>query len=203
MRRGGDRLVGVVLAGGKSSRLGRDKTRLRFHGNTLLGGTVSLLREVVSDVVVAGLDPSGHGVDAPWIPDEVPGLGPAGGLLSALKTFARPCLALSSDLPFIDVPTLRRLLAAREGRPSGTLMTTFRQVETGYLEALTAVYETEAAGPLEDCLARGVYKLTAPFPEAVRRHVDYRCSDPAQARPFFNINSPGDLAAAREMEHVS
>ncbi len=196
-------VLGLVLAGGKSRRLGRDKAGLLFFGGNLLANAVMLLRRVVRDVLVAGRDPGPFGLDLPWLLDDPPGQGPAGGILTALRHTGMPCLAVSCDLPFMDEATLRRLLAVRDKRPEGTLMTTFRQEETGFVEALTSVYEAEAVSRLEEALARDVRKLSAIFPESVRCHAPYRTSDPAEARAFFNINFPMDLQKAREMERVS
>lgn len=197
-----DDVVGVVLAGGKSSRLGRDKAGLRFSGETLLAVTAALLRRVTGEVLVIGRDPRPLGVDAPWRLDDLPGQGPAGGILTALRATGKPCLALSCDLPFMDEETLRGLLDARANMPGDALMTTYRQVETGFVESLTAIYEPEAAPVLAEALARGERKLTAIFPERVRRHLPYRTDDSVRARAFFNVNFPLDLVRAREMERT-
>lgn len=197
-----DAVVGVVLAGGKSSRLGRDKAGLRFSGETLLAATVALLRRVTGEVMVVGRDPSPLGIDAPWALDDMPGQGPAGGILTALRITGKPCLAVSCDLPFMDKETLRGLLDARSARPGKCLMTTYRQVETGFVESLTAIYEPEAAPVLAAALGRGERKLSAIFPEPMRRHLPYRTGDAVRSRAFFNINFPLDLEQAREMERA-
>ncbi|MDR1660594.1 MAG: NTP transferase domain-containing protein, partial [Desulfovibrio sp.] len=81
-------VVGVVLGGGKSLRLGRDKALLKLRGEDkpcLLVRTAELLREVCGEVVIAGRNVSG------WrhIPDPAPGLGPAGGIAAALEFTGR------------------------------------------------------------------------------------------------------------------
>lgn len=201
--RAADAVVGIVLAGGKSSRLGRDKAGLRFSGETLLASTVALLRRVVDEVMVIGRDPRPLGIDASWTLDDQPGHGPAGGILTALRVTGKPCLIVSCDLPFMDEKTLRDLLDARAAQPGQALMSTYRQVETGFVEALTAIYEPEAEKVLAEALARGERKLSSIFPEHLRRHLPYRTGDAARARVFFNINFPLDLEQAREMERAS
>ena len=79
-------------------------------------------------------------------------------------------------------------------------MTTYRIVETGFVESLVAIYDPAGEPVLREHLARGQRRLSAIFPEALRCHVDYSRDDPAVARAFFNVNSPPDLIRARGME---
>lgn len=193
--------LGVVLAGGKSSRLGRDKAWLPFFGRPLLCRVADVLARVTDgDVLVSGRDPAVFGLDAPWLPDATPELGPAGGVLTVLAEKGRSCLVVSCDLPFLDEATLDRLVALWRRRGPDVLMTTYRIVETGYLESLVSIYEPEGLPFMRTCLDRGERRLSAMFPEDRRQHIDYRRADPNAARAFFNINAPPDLMRARDME---
>ncbi|MEA4856183.1 molybdenum cofactor guanylyltransferase [Solidesulfovibrio sp.] len=200
MSAAGETPLGVILAGGKSSRMGRDKAWLSFFGQPLLCRVAAVVRNVVGELWVSGRDPSAFGIDAPWLPDATPGLGPAGGILTVLEAVGRSCLVVSCDLPFLDEATLSRLVAAWRGRPGGALMTTFRIVETGYVESLVAVYDPAGLPLLRESLGRGERRLSGIFPEALRCHIDYSRADTDTARPFFNVNSPPDLVLARGME---
>lgn len=212
-------MVGVVLAGGLSSRLGEDKARLRlvplqpcgclraaapFPAETalpaprdqdLLTRTVRLLRACTDDVAVS----CRAARDArPWrrILDEEEGSGPVGALCSVFRAEQRPVLILPCDLPFMTEEVLRRLLAARATRPSNAVMTAFRQVETGRIEPLVAVYEPACRPWFEAALAAGKRRLGAVVPERLRVCVPYW---EEEALPFFNLNSPADLEAARRL----
>ncbi len=200
MNPAGETPLGLILAGGKSSRMGRDKAWLSFFGQPMFARVASVVRNVVGELFVAGRDPAPFGVAAPWLPDVLPGQGPAGGVLTALEATGRPCLTVSCDLPFLDEPTLERLLAAWRARPAGALMTAYRISDTGYVESLVAVYDPAGAPVLRRCLALGQRRLSAIFPEELRCHVDYDKSDRNVARAFFNVNSPPDLQLARGME---
>ena len=195
-----DTPLGVVLAGGKSTRLGRDKAWLRFGDRPLLRQVAELLAQVTGDILIAGRDPLEFGLEAPWLPDVIENMGPAGGVLTVLAATGRPCLILSCDLPFLDAATLDRLVAVWRRRPDWALMTTYRIRETGYIESLVAVYEPGGAALVRQNLARGERRLSAIFPEQQRLHLDYSREDTALARAFFNINSPPDLMRARSME---
>ena len=130
------------------------------------------------------------------IPDDEDGLGPLGGVQSALRALREPILVLSCDLPFMDEATLRRLLVARNARPAEAVLTTFQQVETGYIEALVAVYEPACLPFFEEARSKGLRQLNLVIPEAFQARISYTR---AEARPFFNINFPADLERARRL----
>lgn len=192
--------LGVILAGGKSSRMGRDKAWLSFFGQPMLARVASVVQNITGELYVSGRDPAAFGIRAPWLPDALPGQGPAGGVLTVLEATGRPCLVVSCDLPFLDEATLARLVAAWRDRPAGARMTTYRIAETGYVESLVAIYDSEGAPLLRESLARGQRRLSAIFPESLRCHIDYDKADRNTARAFFNVNAPPDLLLARDME---
>ncbi len=200
---GGETPLGVVLAGGKSSRMGRDKAWLAFFGQPMLCRVADVVVRVTGDLLVSGRDPAAFGIRAPWLPDAVQDVGPAGGVMTVLEATGRPCLMVSCDLPFLEEAALERLVAAWRMRPATALLTTFRCVETGYIESLVAVYDPGGAALLRRSLARGERRLSAIFPEEVRCHVDYSRDDAATTRVFFNVNSPPDLIRARGMEDLT
>ena len=76
-------------------------------------------------------------------------------------------------------------------------MTTFRQVETGYIEALVAVYEPEVLPLLEVAFADKLFQLNRIVPDPLRHHLPYRRDE---AAPFFNVNHPADLSLLRTLE---
>ncbi len=196
-------LVGMVLAGGRSRRLGQDKVLLPVAGATLLARSVALLRRFCSTVVISGRDPSRPdptgvtpGVEAPWLPDAVPGIGPMGGIMAGLLEFDTSLLVTACDLPLLDAATLERLLDFHGQRPDQAVMTTFLQAGTGFIESLVAVYEPGALPFLERACRGGCYKLSAALPKALRHELPYA---PEEGQVFFNINRPADLQALRNM----
>lgn len=214
-------MIGVVLAGGLSSRLGFDKTRLHLHGldrPSLLERTVELLRGHTSQVVLSCRCPESSGSGsaqgfandlAEWMAsrgdslrgvhcvyDEVPGIGPLGGMHACLRAFSEPLMVLSCDLPFMDGDVLRRLAESRNQRPPQAIMTTFQQVETGYIEALVSIYEPACLPYFDAATRNGVRQLNRVVPEALRHHVPYARDE---ALPFFNVNYPSDLALAKRV----
>ena len=188
-------MFGLVLAGGKSSRLGQDKTVLVHEGQSMLVRTGRLLERHVEQVFVSCRHP--ENVDAPWpvIVDETERIGPAGGIITALRQLGGPLFVLACDLPFMEDVYIARLLAAREARPRGSVLTTWRLENTEFIENLVAIYEPEALPLLEDGVARGLFKLARLIPTELRHTADYT---EAERNIFFNVNYPDDLQRLQE-----
>ena len=92
---------GIVLAGGRSTRMGRDKALLEWHGGTLMDHMVDLLSSVTSKVQVVGRDP---------LPDLFPGRGPLSGMLTALQiSQTETNLVIAVDLPLLTKEFLKYL----------------------------------------------------------------------------------------------
>lgn len=188
---------GIVLAGGKSSRLGRDKAAVRFEGCDLLVRTVRAVQAVCSEVWVIGRNPAAHGLDLPWKVDEQPAKGPIGGIITGLRALGGPCLVLTCDLPFLSRPLLDRLIDCWQRKPSKALMTTFLHEATGFVEPLVAIYEFSALPVLEAGLLRGEHRLSGIISAGYRHHLVCR---PEEERAFFNVNHPADLVLLKELE---
>lgn len=95
----GETMIGLVLAGGKSSRLGQDKTRVVHEGQTLLTRTATLLERHVDQVYISSrqdIDTGGHW---PVILDETERIGPAGGIITALRRLGGPSSSLPATCP--------------------------------------------------------------------------------------------------------
>ncbi len=106
--------LGVVLAGGKSSRMGRDKASLPFEGRTFADRVAFALGAVCDDVVVVGTDLPG------WrsIPDDGDAhRGPLSGIATGLREANDGVLVCAVDHPAVRVETLRALAALATDRP--------------------------------------------------------------------------------------
>lgn len=192
-------VAGVVLAGGLSARMGREKALLHVHGPDqphLLARTHALLVGLVRPCWVSCRPGRGYpGFHCLY--DAKLGLGPAAGVMAALEQAIRQgctaVLALSCDLPFMDAATLTALLRARAEAPPDILLTLYAAADSGREEPLAAVYEAGALPFLADALGRGERRLGRMIPANLRRVLSYR---PEEALPFFNMNRPQDLARA-------
>jgi molybdopterin-guanine dinucleotide biosynthesis protein A len=199
--------AGIVLAGGRSSRMGTPKAALEWHGSTLLRRTAGILLRVADGPVVVVRAP---GQPLPELPSAVEvvddpreGLGPVQGLaagLSAVADRAEVAFVCSTDLPFLHPAFARRVLrAASEGADVGL------PVARGYNQPLAAAYRT-ALAPVARRLVREE-RLRPAFlfdecqvtrlDEAMLRDDPILVALDPDLDSVLNVNEPGDYRAAR------
>jgi len=183
-------LSGVVLAGGRSTRMGRDKARLQVGGQPLWRRQVRLLEACGAQPVLLALRPRQRSLGAPGreIRDQVREAGPLGGLAAALETSTAEWLAvLAVDLPAMEPAWFRRLLKeCRPGRGAVFLSS------HGY-EPLAAIYPREAAPAAARRLKRGRLALQGLVRELIgaRQLAEVRLPRPFAAMAA-NWNAPAD-----------
>jgi molybdenum cofactor guanylyltransferase len=199
--------AGIVLAGGRSSRMGTPKAALEWHGSTLLRRTTGIVSRVADGPVIVVRAP---GQALPELPRDVEvvedpreGLGPVQGLAAGLAAAAgRAELAFvcSTDLPFLHPAFLRRVLrAAQEGADVAL------PVARGYPQPLAAAYRTALAPVAARLVADGRLRPAFLFDEAAVTRLDEAAlrADPVLAAfdpdldSVLNVNEPGDYQAAR------
>ena len=206
-------VTGFVLAGGASRRMGRPKAGLVLGSETMLERQVRLLGWVSRTVVVIG-PAAGYGTSeglirslaphgVPVIPDELPGLGPLGGIYTGLRsTRTEFNLFVGCDLPFMQAHFLRALCDRALG--SGADVTVPESPGRG-LEPLVAVYRRRALPNVRASLRRGQNKVTSFYPQVrcqVLRWPEIVGSG-FSARIFDNINTPEDYQRARRRVEAS
>ena len=146
----------LLLAGGESRRMGRDKAAIEIEGETMLARTARLAADACDDVFVSVR--SAGAVDAlrrqwPVIEDAPDGSGPLAGILGALR--ARPdvdWLVLACDLPKLDAATLAALLSAAKAAPDA-LAVAMQSERDGTPEPLCAVWRPALVERIERQLA--------------------------------------------------
>ncbi len=157
-------MTGVVLAGGQSSRMGRDKATLEFGGQPLVERCVAVLRQCFPEVIVVR-----H--------DDVPGLGPIGGLLTALRR-APEIFVVACDMPFLEAGLIRAMAAQLAGYDAVAIPG----------EPLHAAYSARILPVVEAQIAAGDYSLN--------RLLSKLRVKPFEAAPIVNVNTPAEWEAA-------
>jgi molybdopterin-guanine dinucleotide biosynthesis protein A len=184
-------VVGFVVAGGQSRRMGRDKALLPWGETDLLGHALARLRTVAGDVrILSGSGPRYLDRGVPVLTDPVPDAGPLAGVLAGLATADdHPGLFLAVDLPGVPVALLARLVDLVEGYDAVV------PVSARGPEPLCALYRSSCIEPIGRCLSRGELKMTSFWPE-----VRVREMPPEELRVFGdveelfrNLNTPEDL----------
>jgi molybdopterin-guanine dinucleotide biosynthesis protein A len=187
-------LLGLVLAGGRSSRMREDKAALTYRRRPQLELASSLLAPFVSRAYVSVReDQRGDPLRAgfPQIVDG-PGVeGPIAGIIAAQAAHPEAAwLVIACDLPMLDATTLSELIA---GRDANRLATAFRSASDGLPEPLCAIYEPASREAILRFVAGGVI-----CPRKFLMRHDVALLAPASPQALANANTPEDLAAARQ-----
>ncbi len=186
-------LYGLVLAGGRSSRMRTDKAALRIGERPQLDVAFELVARRVAKAWVSvrpeqRADPlrAAHAqvVDGPGVE------GPIAGIIAAQATAPDAAwLVVACDLPLLDAATLDQLLAARD---TSRLATAFASTFDGLPEPLCAIYEPASREPMRRYVAAGGF-----CPRKFLAGHEVALLSPANARALDNANTPEELAAAR------
>lgn len=184
-------LTGLVLAGGGSTRMGRDKALLEVGGRRLVDRVGAALEAVCAEVLVASGDGRRlAGLPWPQVADAQPDAGPLAGILAGLRGATTPLVAVVAvDMPRASPPLLLHLAALWAGEPAVV------PVAAGRPQPLHAVWAADAAGRVAALLAAGERSPT----RAVAA-LGARLAGPSElpeaerdGRFAVNINRPADL----------
>ncbi len=141
----------IVLAGGRSSRMGKDKSDLVYRDQTFLEIQIKKGEQLgIDDILVSGY--RGSGCDGRIVMDRFAGKGPLGGLEACLRQAVHDrCLVLSVDTPLVPVSELQGLIQQdRQGSDPATILQHGQEQEP-----LIGIYRTKLADPMAEALERG------------------------------------------------
>jgi molybdenum cofactor guanylyltransferase len=199
----------VVLAGGRSSRMGTPKASLEWHGSTLLRRTVSIVARASGGPVVVV---RAKGQELPVLPkgtlvadDPLEGKGPLQGMaagLAGLRGHADVAFVCSTDMPFLHPAFIRRLLRVLDDS-EGTDVAL--PVARGFRQPLAAAYRVSLADAAERLVRQDRLRPAFLFDEAVVEQLDDEAlrKDPVLAaldpdlESVVNVNTPDEYQAAR------
>jgi molybdopterin-guanine dinucleotide biosynthesis protein A len=189
--------AGFVLAGGRSSRMGRDKATLEIDGVTMIQRAVDLVRSLGLEVAIVGGPRDIRPVpDAQVISDDWPGAGPLGAIATALRdTLARWNLVVACDMPYLTREWLEFLLRRARESPADAVVPT----NVGGAEPLCAMYQKRAEVAIRGALEEGVRKVTDGLArlrvDSIERE-EWKGFD-SDGLLFKNMNEPADYEEAQ------
>jgi molybdopterin-guanine dinucleotide biosynthesis protein A len=188
------KVVGVVLTGGQSVRMGTNKATMRIGGTPLWEIAEQALRPLTDRVLFVGSAQTlGSAIPRTLIDDDPPGLGPLGGIVTGLEKSGYPHhLVLAVDYPLVQQALLRLLLR----RADGVLAVCGQSPE--YMEPLLAYYHVDCVPVIRQMLAEGerqTYRLYERVPSVVLTEAEYDGVDPERLSQI-NVNTPADLERA-------
>jgi DNA-binding transcriptional LysR family regulator/molybdopterin-guanine dinucleotide biosynthesis protein A len=185
---------GILMAGGKSTRMGRDKALLDVEGRPLWKRQIELLQSLsTKEVLVSASRPAWCPPKIRHVPDLVENAGPLGGLAAALETIATSHAVVLA----VDMPRMRKevLLGLMEGCVPGCGVV---PVIDGWFEPFSAVYPKEAAELLHSRLGTGDRSLQGALGELVRQGRMKELEIPKnQTEAFSNWNRASDIPAKK------
>ena len=187
----------MILAGGKSRRMGRDKSHMTLGGETLVARAVRTLRALSDDVVVVTNTPeSFSGLAARLTGDVIAGGGALSGIHAGLAAARHEfALVVACDMPFLNLALLQHMTSLAPGYDAVV------PHWQGELEPLHAIYSRQCVTVVEPILRQGGGRIVE-FYAAVRvRYLEpeeITRFDP-EGLSFFNINSPEDWGRAQEL----
>jgi len=189
---------GIILAGGKSQRLGVDKALLELEGQSLIDRVLNRLQRLSDDLIIVAKDPTPYAhLAARLVSDVYPGQGALVGLHAGLQAARHPlALAVACDMPFLDLRLLRYMIVL--GRGYDIVVPRIGS----YLEPLHALYRVERCLPaIKQALDDGQARVTSFFSHVRVRYVEeheINLFDPEHLS-FFNINTPEDWQRGQEL----
>jgi molybdopterin-guanine dinucleotide biosynthesis protein A len=188
-------IEGFVLAGGRSSRMGREKALLEIGGVPLIFRTARLVESVTGSATVIGESAGIRALGLRCVPDEWPGAGPLGGIATALRVSGAPwSLVVACDLPYLTRPWLEYLV----GRALQSDADAVIAMNDGGAEPLCAAYCKSANATMRAAVSEGNLKVRS-FLETLRGEViepeEWKRFD-SDGYLFKNMNTPEDYEEA-------
>ena len=184
--------MGAILAGGRALRFGgRPKGLELVAGARIVDRVAAALRDVATDVLLIGA-PQSVAATLPGcraIPDEAPGDGPLGAIVTALRAAGGDVMVVAWDMPFVTAEVLRPLLDA----PPGAHAVLWEN--EGFVEPLCGLYRFGALELLASAFAAGERSPRAAL-DRLRVHL-LTCTASDATSPFTSVNTAEQLDAAR------
>jgi len=188
--------AGFVLTGGRSTRMGKPKALLEINGTPLVVRAARVLLPLCSSVTLVGQPERYGSFGFAAIADELPDIGPLGGILSALgQTSSSWNLVIACDTPYLTEQWLRYLI----GRALTSRALVVLPESSAGPEPLCAVYHRHAAAAIRAEIARGVLKVTRALESLPVERIpptDIKPFDPRSVL-FHNLNTLEEYERAR------
>lgn len=187
-------LNGLVLAGGKSKRMGTDKDLIKWHGKEQRYHVADMLENFCEEVFVSCRSEQEKDIDVAYkrLPDTFLNMGPFGGILSALRSQRdKAWLVVACDMPLLNEATVRFLIANRDAQK---IATTYQSPHDGLPEPLVTIWEPDSYPVLLSFLGMG-----NTCPRKVLMNNDVLMLQSAHPETLMNVNTPEEAAKAKEV----
>jgi molybdopterin-guanine dinucleotide biosynthesis protein A len=184
-------VIGVILAGGRSSRYGKNKALEKIGGIPLIERVVTTMQAIFRHLLLITNTPHEYAyLQLPMHKDLIKGLGPMGGVFTGLEVISEDAgFFVGCDMPCLSEKLIRHMVEIRN-----RFDVVVPRVN-GKIEALHALYRRRCAAAIRRKIDQGQYQIIRFFPELRVRYVDedeIRRFDP-RLKSFLNVNRPDEL----------
>lgn len=194
------KITGIILAGGRNLRMGENKAWIEIRGERIIERTRNLLVELFEEVLVVTNAPLDYlSLNLRMVTDLCPGMGALGGIYTGLMHASFPQAFVAA----CDMPFLNKALIARMSEMAPGYDIVIPRTADGW-QPLHAIYAQKCLPFIEDLLRQGNLRILDFFPRVKKREMaaeEILPYDPSLLS-FLNINTPEDLARARELAAI-
>lgn len=184
-------MTGIILSGGKSVRMGRDKAFIKINGRPIIQRIYDIFKRCFNEIIiVTNQEASYEGFNATIVNDLIANYGALGGLYTGLFFSSNPySFCVACDMPFLNESVVRYLVEQADGYDAIVPRT-----EDG-LQPLHAIYSKSCIKPIKELMDMGKYKIIDFYPlisiKIIEEH-EFIHLDRTKSS-FININTPEDL----------
>ncbi len=184
-------VTGVILAGGRSIRYGKNKALVKIEGISLIERVIGVMGPLFQNLIISTNTPDDYShLNLSIQEDLIRGLGPLGGIHAALSVMPDEAgFFVACDMPFLNREFINHMVEVGQGFDAVVPRISWK------LEALHAIYSKRCLPAIERLIESGECQIIRFFPEMSVRYVEedeIRCFDP-ELRSFFNVNRPEEL----------
>lgn len=184
----GKAIGGIILAGGKSSRMGVDKGLIEYRGKKLVDYSIDLLYSYCSDIVISTNQPGYEATGLKLVADKFKDVGPLGGLHAALsESMYEWNLVVGCDMPFLHPEIIDELLGVK-----GDYEVIIPSHVTGN-EPLIGLYKKDLANYFQECICKNELKLQQVIKNRNVFYLDVDALLYKYPLLFHNLNNQGDM----------
>ena len=178
-------LTGILLCGGKSSRMGKDKALIEVQDRPMYSIPLKLLQNYCSEILISANDGRFNNLGYPVIKDEFIDIGPMGGIYSCLKQARNShCLVLACDMPLVTGNIIDRMLSKNEDFDAICPMLNNKP------EPLQAMYHKRITGLIELSIRSNTYSIQKLLSKLSVHYIEIKNENRVE---LFNANTPNDL----------
>lgn len=184
-----NKISAVILAGGKSSRINRDKTLLRLGDSLLLEKIISLLQDLFTEIIIVSANKQIYRKFSEYkiISDEFENCGPLGGIHAALgNAEGKAIFVFACDMPNLNPKIIQRQLQVFEKEKVDAVVPS--HIEG--IEPLHAIYAKSCLPAIENQLKQNNKSVRSFFSKIKIKYLEFL---PSEIKFFFNINTEHDL----------